>query len=715
LIGLSTVLITNLQANRITSAISKIAGFLLLLFPVLANAQALEDVDVSLRRDGSAGIRINFSVPVQALRSVPQSRGKTLYISVRLTGAETGPRPFTERATNFGDLEGRLPLTEILLDQNGAEGDRVVVSFTRTTPYKVYQGRDGRSIFIVIPAEGLNTPKAAPQFKVPAKPEGPSYTGPLTGKMAQARKFLIEGKDKQAITLFRQIVRAPKNKDSQDALELLGLAYERDQQYGRAVANYRYYLKLYPGGPGADRVQQRLRNLTGGKRGRKLRSAGTKQKAGKTLIYGTWSQRLFGGISSSATGTGIDQETLITTLTMTARKRSRKWDTKAVLTADNNYDFLGSKSRSRVLNAYAESKTKWRNFSAKLGRQSPRGGGVLDRFDGALVGGEVFPKWRFNYVAGIPVDFYGSTSKRQFSGVSLDAGTFAGKWSASLFKIDATADGFTDRQGVGSEVRYFNKNTTAFGMVDYDTYFDELNVAMLQTNWRVKKNWSYNLLVDWRKAPFLQLSNALLAPVNGVTYTSLADLAAAEPAIDLAQLAKDRTALSQSVTLGTTMPNLKQFGVKSKFWRKMQFGVDLSYTSLSDLPATYGQPVIPGSTTYSVTARAIGTQLFFKNEISVLGMSLIHNTDYHALSAYITERNRPKKDWRVDVGLKFYQQYNNVGTSLTRLTPSARAEYRKKKVTFEFELGHETSQSINPLQNENIDRDYITLGYRYDF
>lgn len=695
--------------------ISRIAGFLLLISPVLANAQALEDVDVSLRRDGSAGIRINFSVPVQALRSVPQSSGKTLYISIRLTGADTGPRPFTERTTNFGDLEGRLPLTEVMLDQNGAEGDRVVVSFTRTTPYKVYQGRDGRSIFIVIPAEGLNKPKASPQFKAPEKPEGPSFTGPLTGKMAKARQLLIEGKEKEAIVLFRQIVRAPKNQDSRDALELLGLAYERDQQISRAVSNYRYYLKLYPTGPGADRVQQRLRNLTGRKATRKLRSAGPKQKTGKTLIYGTWSQRIFAGISSSSTGTGIDQETLITTLAMTARSRTRNWDTKGVLTADNNYDFLGSKSKSRLLNAYAESKTKWHNFSAKLGRQSPRGAGVLDRFDGALVGGEVFPKWRLNYVAGVPVDLYGGTSNRQFSGVSLDAGTFAGKWSASLFKIDATADGFTDRQGVGSEIRYFNKSTTAFGMVDYDTYFDELNVAMLQTNWQVKNNWSYNLLVDWRKAPFLQLTNALLAPVNGVSYTSLANLAAAEPGIDLVQLARDRTALSQNVTFGTTMPNLKQFGVKSEFWRKMQFGVDLSYTSLSDLPATYGQPVIPGSTTYSVTARAIGTQLFFKNEISVLGLSLIHNSDYHAASAYVTERNRPRKDWRVDVGLRFYQQYNNVGTSLTRLTPSVRTEYRKKKVTFEFELGHETSQSINPLQNENIDRDYVTLGYRYDF
>jgi hypothetical protein len=689
--------------------------FVLFLFPALVQAQALDDVEVSMRRDGGAGIRLNFLVPVQALRSVPKTSGKTLYISIRLTGADTGSRPLSERTTNFGDLDGRLPLREVTLEQNGTEGDRIIVSFSKTTPYKVYQGRDGRSIFIVIPPQGLNKRHPAPEFKAPPKPEEPGYSGPLTGKMARARRLLIEGKNKQAIVLFRQIVRAPKNKDSQDALELLGLSYERDRQYSRARANYRLYLKRYRAGPGADRVQQRLRNLTRRSSRRRLRSTGSRGGTGKTLVYGSWSQRVFGGISSSSTGTGIDQEALITSLTMTVRKRTRNWDTKGVLTADNNYDFLGSKTRSRVLNAYAESKTKWHNFSVKAGRQGPRGAGVLDRFDGALVGGELFPKWRLNYVVGQPVDYFGGTTQRDFSGVSVDAGTFAGKWSVSLFKIDATADGLVDRRGVGSEIRYFNKSTTAFGMVDYDTYFNELNVAMLQSNWQANNNWNFNLLVDWRKAPYLQISNVLLAPVNSVSYTSVAELAAAEPGIDLVQLAKDRTALSQTVTIGTTMPNLKQLGVKSKFWRKVRFGVDLSYTSLSDLPASYGQPAIPGSETISVTGRAIGTQLFFKNEISVAGFSVISNSEYRAFSAYLTERNRIKKNWRMDIGLKFYQQYNNVGTSLTRLTPSVRAEYRKKKTTFEFELGHEISQSVNPLQNENIDRDYITLGYRYDF
>lgn len=698
---------------KLVQLASAVIWLTLLGAPTLANAQALDDVEVSLRRDGSAGIRLNFSVPVQALHIAPEKSGKIVYISVRLTGADTGTRPLSERASGFGNLGGRLPLTDIELEQNGAEGDRVIISFSRTTPYKVFQGRDGRSILVVVPPSGLNKPRPAP--KAPPKVEAPRFTGPLSGKMAKARKYLIEGKNDKAIVLFRQITRAPRNQDTQDAIELLGLAYERDRQFTKARAQYRKYLKLYPKGAGADRVRQRLRNLLHGRRSTRLKSAKARPAAGKALIYGSWSQRIFGGISSSATGTGVDQTTLISNLNVTARKRTKNFDTKSVLTADNNYDFLSSRSTSRLLNAYVESKTKWHKTSAKIGRQSARGAGVIDRFDGALVGGNVFSKWRLNLVAGIPVDFLGGASKRQFTGASVDAGTFGGKWSATLFKMDAQADGFIDRQGVGTEIRYFNKNTTAFGMVDYDTYFKDLNVAMLQTNWKSKSNWDYNLLIDSRKAPYLQLTNSLLAPVNGVVYNSVAALAAAEPTLDLVQLARDRTAQARTVSVGATMPDLKQFGVKSKFWRKVKLGADISYSSISGLPASAGQPATPGSETTTFTGRAIGTQLFYKNEISVAGFSLASNTDYRGFAAYVTERARYKKDWRFDVGLKFYQQYNNSGTSLTRLTPSVRVEYRRKKATFQLELGHEASQSVNPLQNENIDRDFLTIGYRYDF
>jgi len=677
-------------------------------------ADTLEDVEVRLRRDGGASIRVNFTTPVQPIRYAPQNAGRILYISVSLPGLDDGTRPRSERATNFGNLNGRLPLEDVTLELNGAEGDRVIIGFKRTTRYKVFRGRDGKSIVIVVPASSLSKTSTT-QTRPPADAAPPRFTGPLTGKMARARQMLIKGQNKQAIVLFRQIAGAKPNRDSRDANELLGLAYERDGQLGKARAQYQRYLKLYPKGPGADRVRQRLRNLTRAPRRPGLRAGRGGGSGQGMLVYGTFSQRLYTGVSNSSVGSNVDQTTLISNLTVTARKRTDKADHKAVLSADHTYDFLNQGSTGRVQAAYVESKLKWHKLSGKFGRQSGRGAGVLGRFDGALVGGDVINKWRVNAVAGKPVDIYASGSDRQFSGASIDAGTFGGKWSGTLYQVNATADSLTDRQAVGAELRYFDKTTNVFSMVDYDTYFSDMNVAMVQAYWKAKDNWSYNILIDSRKAPYLQLTNSLLAPVNGTSYGSIAALAAGEPSLDLKQLAKDRTAAANTISLGATLPDLKQFGIKSKFLRKIQLGGDISYSAVSSLPASAGQLAVAGSETATLTGRAIGTKLFFDNEITVAGLSFINNTSYRAFAAYLTDRNRIKNKWRLDLGLKWYTQDNNSGTSLVRLTPSVRVEYKRKKTTFEFELGRESSQSINPLQNENIDRDFVTIGYRYDF
>lgn len=59
-------------------------------------------------------------------------------------------------------------------------------------------------------------------------------------------------------------------------------------------------------------------------------------------------------------------------------------------------------------------------LSARLGRQSGLGGGVLGRFDGALLGWAFKPKWKLNAVAGVPTDTL-LDAKRHFYGVSVDA------------------------------------------------------------------------------------------------------------------------------------------------------------------------------------------------------------------------------------------------------------------------------------------------------
>ncbi|MEJ2553552.1 MAG: hypothetical protein P8079_05950, partial [Gammaproteobacteria bacterium] len=203
----------------------------------------------------------------------------------------------------------------------------------------------------------------------------------------------------------------------------------------------------------------------------------------------------------------------------------------------------------------------------------------------------------------------------------------------------------------------------------------------------------------------LQLNNSLLAPIFGTTYRSMSAAIAANPGLDFMQLARDRTGQSRVASTGAT----------HTFSNHLQLGADLSYSNFSGLPASAGEPAVAENTTITATGRVVSTELFHKGEVSVLGISVISGSSYKAFAAFLTDRGRFVQKWQVDAGLKTYVQYNDSGTDLTRLTPSVRIQYSHKKATFEFEIGHEHTDSVNPLIKETTDRDYVTLGYRYDF
>ncbi len=76
--------------------------------------------------------------------------------------------------------------------------------------------------------------------------------------MRDARTALTAKDYPHAIQLLTAIVDAPENAYTPEALELLGLARERNSQLAHAKAEYEEYLRRYPKGPDADRVRQRL-------------------------------------------------------------------------------------------------------------------------------------------------------------------------------------------------------------------------------------------------------------------------------------------------------------------------------------------------------------------------------------------------------------------------------------------------------------------------
>jgi tetratricopeptide (TPR) repeat protein len=554
--------------------------------------------------------------------------------------------------------------------------------------------------------------KPAAEGKIPTDPN--AQAGLL---LSEGRKALTSGDNSKAIRLFTQVLSLPKNPYTQEAQELLGLARERNGQINLAKVEYKLYLKLYPTGEDADRVRQRLLNLTGGegKAAVKLKAPAKKQK-GQFQVFGTLAQTYFRGNSKveiedttpnpvpQATLSDVDQDALLSTLDITARYRGNRYDNRFVFSGSGTNDFLEDNNTSEVSNAYFDLRRKApHEVAARLGRQPGNAYGISGRFDGALLDYNLLPKWRLNLVAGVPVDEIAPESDRYFYGVSTDLGPFGRTWTGNLYYILDRVDGITDREAIGAEMRYFSPKGSFFSLVDYDIFFDQLNIAFIQGNWQVGKATSINFLADYRKFPPLHLTNAM----QGQPVQSVNELLNSFTEEELQLLALGLTGTSKVASIGATGP----------INRKFQWDINITNTELSGTDGGNGIPPTEGTGNItSYTAQVIGNSLLLKNDVTVTGVSYIAARDFDATSLSFVTRLPFKRRWRLELSAKVFRQDNITGTTLTRFLPAIGLDYRSKKnVTFELNFGREISNVDGATTEEQTVRDFVSIGYRWDF
>jgi tetratricopeptide (TPR) repeat protein len=580
----------------------------------------------------------------------------------------------------------------------------------------------GRTV-VVMPAV-----TAAPAPK-PAKPALPlaSVRGDVDSQasdlLEQSRAALTRGDNIAAIQLLNKLLQLPPNQHSQDAQELIGLAHERNGEIAKAKREYALCLELYPDWPGAERVRQRLAELEAAPKTQALMTP-KKKEVSVSTAYGSLSQYYYRGNSRVDTTetpivgpsqplptlTSIDQSALISNLDLTGRFRSGDYDNRIVIRDSYELNFLpDTENKNRMYAAYAEVRNKPHELFGRLGRQPGNSAGVLGRFDGISLGYGFLPKWRINVVAGEPVDFNPINSDKQFWGTSLDAGTFAEHWNGSAYYINQTIDGIIDRQAVGAELRYFDPRSSLLSLVDYDVSYGVLNIALLQGTYQVGSKTSLNLLIDHRLAPVMQTSNALINEAN-TSISSFLQQGMTEE--QLRAQAEARTPTSDLIMIGAT----------HNFNATWQLGGDIKRYNISGTPASGTPPATPITAqpgtgdVYIYTLQGIATGLLTKRDVSVLSLSYLNSDSYDGESISINNRTLFQEKWTFDLSLVYYQQQDNLGTDLTRLTPIVRIGYRwRDQVTFEFEAGMEKGQTTNRDLTEDSTRNFYMLGYRWDF
>ncbi|MBI4938460.1 MAG: hypothetical protein HY846_09670 [Nitrosomonadales bacterium] len=577
---------------------------------------------------------------------------------------------------------------------------------------------------LVVPVPGVIQPAVdAPALPSSQVEETNKQAGAL---MAKGQEALQSNDYGVAIASFNKLLLLPPNKYTQDAQEWVGVARERAGQKFKAKLEYESYLKSYTSGEGVARVKGRLAKLSGAQPEQvAAKPESPKERTGtQTVKYGSLSVYYYhgasrtdtttvvGGVTTPSTLTLVDQSLLLTSVNMGVRSRSNEYDNRLVFQDTFSKNFIAGQASSNKLSAaYFDFKNKVHNYSGRIGRQAPVGGGILGRFDGAVAGYGFLPKWHANVVGGRLVDF-SAGSKPVFYGASLDMGTFNESWGGSLYLINQKIDGISDRKAVGADMRYFDSGKNVFATLDYDTSFSVVNMALLQGTVQGGNGTSYNFLVDHRKTPSISTRNAL----NGAATPSVNTLLQAGWTVaGLKELAKLRTATA----------NLAQVGASRQIKENWMLGSDIKVSNITGMPASGADPLLEGvvaatpgtGTEWALTAQLIGSSLFSSSDVSVLSVSASTSQLIKGQSLLVSNHSVLREKWMVDASLRLYRQNDNLGGKQTITTPMLKVSYQAKdRLSLEAEGGFEiTGTTPANAPYAKTTRKFFSLGMRGDF
>ncbi len=672
--------------------------------------RVLEQVEVVALGDG-ARVSVRFGCPLRYSSHFPATGATELRISlVPLPGCLPTDVVDSALRAPTGNTAG---LGDVRLEQAGTA---LVLTLTFDSPVDVAvrPSPDFMGLEVAVFNQArLARPRLQTRTPVPvAEARRVLPTAEVLEKQwMDARAAFDAGDNPAAVRLLTRLVEYPEHPRRAEAQELLGLSRERNSQLAHAKAEYEEYLRRYPEGPAAARVNQRLAALTTLDSRPKVAAVAQREGSMQWSRFGGWAQEYRHDSTSleltDTTTNFTSQSMVITDGDFSLRGRGERFDVQARVSAGYLYDLLpeAAGTQTRVSVAYADLNDRRSGINARLGRQSKHSGGVLGSFDGLYLGWRALPSFRLNLMAGYPLETTtGSfTTDRQFVSLSANLSGWLEGLEVSPFLIDQSFDGVADRRAVGSELRWFRPGRTVVGLFDYDIDYSALNMVLLLGNFELPRHWTITTTLDHRKSPFLTTRNAMA----GQAVLSLGELVAqiGEPAVRA--LAEDRTADVDTVSIGVSRPMGTRF----------QWIADVGATRMSEMPASGGIEAIPATgTELSFGAQLIANSLLRSGDVSILGLRMSDGDFARTTSLSLSSRFPIRGRLRAGPRLRFdYREFSADGTTQWLASPAVRIDWHSERTTIEFEAGGEWMSRELPIDLEKSSRYWFSLGYRVGF
>jgi hypothetical protein len=285
----------------------------------------------------------------------------------------------------------------------------------------------------------------------------------------------------------------------------------------------------------------------------------------------------------------------------------------------------------------------------------------------------------------------------------LEADNVFDRWGGSISLVDQKTEEISDRRAMGLEVRYFGEGVSVFSQMDYDLNFDKINAFTLQGAMQGPWDTSITLLVDDRKAPSLQLSDALIS--SGAT--SLKTLLQLKSLAEVKELALGTAAQARQAMIS----------VSRSLSPKWQSSADIRYSEIGELPAIGNFQAMPATgAQYALSFQLTGSNLYSSRDIngfnlSILNSSTIQGTQlaYNNLTGFLDNKAS------LEFSVSLYRQTDNASVRVNRISPGVRLSYKlSDHASLMGETIFEQSTTDGPINHDSSSAYFFYLGYRYD-
>lgn len=570
------------------------------------------------------------------------------------------------------------------------------------------------------------TVEAAPPKPVAStvQPAAPASNDDVATKgaalLAQAREAIGRGRQQEAVERLNQALMLPPNPSSQDSQELIGQAWEQLGDASKARIEYELYLKLYPQSEGAQRVQKRLAAI-GPARTSGAATAKSEQPKPAYSATGSISQYYYGGNTKTDSlvtiAAGIDQNTLtrtsqsvlVSSWDATGKYQSDETETKLVMRgahSDNLATAVATTSATQGLisAAYVDYRDLKSRLDLRLGRQTAIGGSMFGLFDGVSLARPFGEGYKVSGMLGVPANQLVSAPQQAMAGVMVEADNIFERWGGNLSLMEQTTEGVSDRRAMGLEVRYFGDVVSLFSQLDYELNMQALNAFTMQGSVQGPADTTITLMVDDRKAPSLQLTDALISSGQ----TSLATLLQLKSLSEVQRMALDTAAQARQAMISLSRP-------LSANW---QGSVDLRYSEIGALPAVGNFQAQPATgAQYNVSLQLTGSNLYSSRDINGFNLSYLTSDTLNGTQlAYNNLTGIWDNRASLEPSIRFYTQTDNTQTKVVRVSPGLRLSYKvSNRASVMGEAIYEQSQTDGLANHETSASMYFYVGYRYDF